>query len=53
MRKGQKDDDFCSFIDRKQLNAADSARVSGQDPKKPPAPGINQIAGFGEFRSQT
>ena len=28
----------------------DSARVSGQDRKKPPAPGTSQIAGFGGFR---
>ena len=30
--------------------ANDSARVSGQDRKIPPAFGTNQIAGFGEFR---
>ena len=30
--------------------ANDSARVSGQDRKIPPAPGTNQIAGFGGFR---
>ena len=30
--------------------ANDSARVSGQDRKKPPALGTNQIAGFGIFR---
>ena len=48
MRKGQKNDDFCLFIDRKQLDAVDSAWVSGQDRKKPPAPQTNQIAGFGE-----
>ena len=30
--------------------ANDSARVSGQDRKKPPALGTNQIAGFGGFR---
>ena len=30
--------------------ANDSARVSGQDRKKPPAPGTSQIAGFGGFR---
>ena len=29
--------------------ANDSARVSGQDRKIPPAFGTNQIAGFGEF----
>ena len=29
--------------------ANDSARVSGQDRKKPPALGTNQIAGFGGF----
>ena len=28
----------------------DSARVSGQDSKKPPAPRTSQIAGFGGFR---
>ena len=28
----------------------DSARVSGQDRKKQPAPGTSQIAGFGGFR---
>ena len=33
--------------------ANDSARVSGQDRKKPPALGTNQIAGFGEFRPLT
>ena len=39
----------------KLLNKAanDSARVSGQDRKKPPALGTNQIAGFGEFRLLT
>ena len=31
--------------------ANDSARVSGQDRKIPPALGTNQIAGFGGFRS--
>ena len=30
--------------------ANDSARVSGQDRKKPPTLGTNQIAGFGGFR---
>ena len=30
--------------------ANDSARVSGQDRKKTPALGTNQIAGFGGFR---
>ena len=30
--------------------ANDSARVSGQDHKIPPALGTNQIAGFGGFR---
>ena len=30
--------------------ANDSARVSGQDRKIPPALGTNQIAGFGRFR---
>ena len=29
--------------------AKDSARVSGQDRKKPPALGTNQIAGLGGF----
>ena len=33
--------------------ANDSARVSVQDRKKPPALGTNQIAGFGEFRPLT
>ena len=31
--------------------ADDSARVSGQDRKKLPALGTNQIAGFEEFRT--
>ena len=31
--------------------ANDSTLVSGQDRKKPPALGTNQIAGFGGFRS--
>ena len=30
--------------------AYDSAQVSGQDRKIPPALGTNQIAGFGRFR---
>ena len=30
--------------------ANNSSRVSGQDRKKPPALGTNQIAGFGGFR---
>ena len=30
--------------------AKDSARVRGQDRKKPPALGTNQFAGFGQFR---
>ena len=30
--------------------ANDSARVNGQDRKKPPSLGTNQIAGFGGFR---
>ena len=36
----------------KRVNKAanDSARVSGQDRKKLPALGTNQIAGFGGFR---
>ena len=33
--------------------ANDSARVSGQDSKKPPALGTNQIAGFGGFSPLT
>ena len=33
--------------------ANDSARVSGQDRKKLPALGTNQIAGFGGFRPLT
>ena len=33
--------------------ANDSARVSGQDRKKPPTLGNNQIAGFGGFRPLT
>ena len=33
--------------------ANDSARVSGQDRKIPPALGTNQIAGFGGFRPLT
>ena len=46
---------FCSFTNNKQTYKAanDSARVSGQDRKKPPALGTNQIAGFrGFLRSQ-
>ena len=37
----------------KRVNEAsnDSARVSGQECKKAPAFGNNQIAGFGEFRA--
>ena len=43
---------FCSFTNNKQTYKAanDSARVSGQDRKKPPTLGTNQIAGFGGFR---
>ena len=54
---------FCSFTTTNKLvneAANDSARVSGQDRKKPrdndsllkklPALGTNQIAGFGGFR---
>ena len=44
---------FCSFATTNKLvNEAvnDSAGVSGQDRKKLPALGTNQIAGFGEFR---
>ena len=44
---------FCSFTTTKKLvneAANDSARVSGQDHKKLPALGTNQIAGFREFR---
>ena len=47
---------FCSFTTTNKLvneAANDSARVSGQDRKKPPALGTNQIAGFGEFRPLT
>ena len=45
---------FCSFTTTNKLvneAANDSARVSGQDRKKPPALGTNEIAGFGGFRS--
>ena len=53
--KWLKNHGFCSFKNKqkKLVNEAanDSARVSGQDrKKKPPAPGTNQIAGFGGFR---
>ena len=44
---------FCSFAKKKKLvneAANDSARVSGQDRKIPPALGTNQIAGFAGFR---
>ena len=44
---------FCSFTTTNKLVnevANDSARVSGQDRKKLPALGTNQIAGFGGFR---
>ena len=44
---------FCSFTTTNKLvneAANDSARVSGQDRKIPPALGTNQIAGFGGFR---
>ena len=34
---------------RMNVAASDSARVSGQDRKIPPALGANQIAGFGGF----
>ena len=42
-------------ITHKLVNEAanDSARVSGQDRKIPPALGTNQIAGFGGFRPLT
>ena len=43
---------FCSFTTTNKLvneAANDSARVSGQDRKKLPALGTNQIAGFGGF----
>ena len=43
---------FCSFTTTNKLvneAANDSARVSGQDRKIPPALGTNQIAGFGWF----
>ena len=47
---------FFTFTNHKQTcewscQKFDSARVSGQDRKKPPALGTNQIAGFGGFRS--
>ena len=53
--KWLKNHGFCSFKNKqkKPVNEAanDSARDSGQDrKKKPPAPGTNQIAGFGGFR---
>ena len=44
---------FCSFTTTNKLvneAANDSARVSGQDRKKLPTLGTNQIAGFGGFR---
>ena len=44
---------FCSFTTtNKPVNetANDSVRVSGQDRKKLPALGTNQVAGFGGFR---
>ena len=44
---------FCSFTTTNKLvneAANDSARVSGQDRKKLPALGTNQIAGFRAFR---
>ena len=47
---------FCSFTTTNKLvneAANDSARVSGQDRKIPPALGTNQIAGFGGFRPLT
>ena len=42
-------DGFCSFENNKLVNEAanDSARVSGQDRKIPPALGTNHIPGFG------
>ena len=47
-------DGFCSFTNNKQTSlvneaANDSARVSWQDGKIPPALRTNQIAGFGRF----
>ena len=47
-------DGFCSFTNNKQTSlvneaANDSARVSWQDRKIPPALRTNQIAGFGRF----
>ena len=52
--KWLKNHGFCSFKnkEKKLVNEADndSARISGQDRKKPPALGTNQIAGFGGFR---
>ena len=47
-------DGFCSFTNNKQTSlvneaANDSARVSWQDRKIPPALGTNQIAVFGGF----
>ena len=52
-RKMFKNHRFCSFTTTNQLvneAANDSARVSGQDRKKRPALGTNQIAGFKGFR---
>ena len=52
--KWLKNHGFCSFKnkEKKLVNEAanDSARVSGQDRKKSPALGTNQIAGFKGFR---
>ena len=44
-----------SLTTNKLVNEAakNSARVSGQDRKTPPALGTNQIAGFGGFRPFT
>ena len=53
MKNGLKTIGFAhSQTTNKLVNEAsnDSARVSGQECKKPPALGTNQIAGFGEFR---
>ena len=49
-------DGFCSFTNNKQTSlvneaANDSARVSWQDRKIPPALRTNQIAGFGRFHA--
>ena len=52
--KCKKNHRFCSVTKKKHKLVNEvanySARVSGQDRKKPPALGANQIAGFGGFR---